>query len=415
MIVVVLTAIYVVGIFLLWDHFNVDGMLDDIMEHDFYGRDYYPESATNVDITVAGKEITEAEELLLTEYFRYYYAGLGARSAESIERFYTNQCDYELFDNLAYDYEIALIKDCPLDLSFGQCSLTLNIKRRHSVPKTQKFEIDLELSAFMDIAATGKTAAVREESHSFTIDESGKSPLILIHTTDRLVNTATDRMLDSILADNRLTRKDLSYTYYSKYISAALSALMTRHSALTLTGSDGYLCPEPEYEYDRNTAANTAVNGFGSDGFFIEYDENDANFVSRCIFTSGIPMDSQGDRDDQWKWYDEEINTERRKNGCSRSWFDRAAFYTYVTTNSGFGLVGCETAAGSGMIGDVVQIMSDGAPVAEFMITAVAARSDGTAADYLVSNDRYSSVSLLSLGYTDLRVLHIAGYNTANI
>ncbi len=415
MIVVVLTAIYVVSFFLLWDHFNVDGMLDDIMEHDFYGKDMKPSSPTTVDVTVAGKEITEAEELLLTEYFRYYYAGLGAVSAESIIQFYTNQCDYELFDSLAYDYEVYLLADSPLDMSFDECTLTMNVKRRHSVPRSEKFEIDIELSAFMETKGTGKTATVRSESHTFTIDESGKAPLICIHTTDRLINAETDRMLDSVLADNRLTRKDLTYTYYSKYISAAFSALKTKHSALTLAGADGYLCPAPEYEYDRDTAALTAVNGFSSDGFFISYDENDANFVSRCLFTSGIPMDSQGEKNDQWKWYDEEINTERKKTGCSLSWFDRAAFHTYVTTNTGFGLVGCETASGSGMLGDVVQIMSGGEPIAEFMITGVMAKADGTAADYLVSNDRYSSVSLLGFGYTDLRVLHIAGYNTANI
>ena len=415
MIVVVLTAIYVVGFFLLWDYLNVNDRLDDIMDHDFYGKDYSPASPTAVDITVAGKQITVEEELLLSEYFRYYYAGLGARSAENIARFYTNQCEFELFDNLAYDYEIFLLNECPLDLSFDECSLTINIRRRHSVPRSEKIEIDLELSAFMTPKGTGRQMTVREESHSFTVDESGKSPLILIHTADRTVNKTADIMLDSVLSDNRLSRSDLSYTYFSKYISAALSALKTRRKALVLTGADGYACPGPEYEYDRSAAANTALNGFDSDGFFIAYDENDANYVSRCIFASGIPMDSQGDGGDQWKWYDEEISTERKKTGCSKSWFDREAFFTYVTTNTGFGLVGCETASGSGMTGDVVQIMRDGSPIAEFMITAVMERSDGTAADYLVSNDRYSSVPLLSFGSTDIRVLHIAGYNTANI
>ena len=415
MIVVVLTAIYVVGIFLLWDYFNVNDKLDDLMDHDFYGKDTAPVSATAVSIVVDGKQITDEEELLLTEYFRYYYAGLGARSPENITRFYTNQCENELYDNLAYEYETYLLADCPLDMSFGECALTVNIKRRHAVPRSEKIEIDLELTAKMTLNGTGKTSGVRSEIHNFTLDESGKSPPVLLHTSDRPANRAADAMLDRVLAANKLTRKDLSYTYFSKYISSALSALKTQYEELEMTGSETYPCPEPEYRYDRSAAANAAINGFDANGFFTEYDENDANYISRCIFAGGIPMDSQGDSGDQWKWYDEEINNERKKTGCSKSWFDREAFYIYVTTNSGFGLVGCETSKGSGMLGDIVQLMENGKPIAQYMITGVMAKPDGTAADYLVSNDSRSSVSLLSLGYTDFRVLHIEGYNTANI
>lgn len=414
MIVVVLTAIYVVGIFLLWDYFNVNGKLDDIMDHDFYGKDKAPASDTAVTVSVTGKQITEEEELLLTEFFRYYYAGLGDLKAESLTSFYTNQCEYELFDAVGYEYEAYMLAQCPLDLSFEECTVSLDIKRRHAVPRSEKFEIDLSLSAAMTYAGTGRTALVRDETHSFTVDESGKAPLILIHTTERFTTQAADKAIDHILAANHLSRSDLTYSFFPKYTSAALEYLKSNAPALE-AAEEGYTCPEPEYEYDRDTAANTAIAGFGGDGVFDRYDENDANYISRCIFTSGIPMDSQGERTDQWKWYDSEINFERKKTGCSTSWFDKAAFYAYVTTNTGFGLVGCETSSGSGMLGDVVQLMSDGKPVAEFMITGVMARADGSAADYLVSNDRWASVSLLSLGFDELRVLHIAGYNTANI
>ena len=413
MIVVVLTAIYVVGIFLLWDYLNVNDTIDDILDHDFNGRDTSPASSTIVSVSVTGKTITDEEENLLSGFFQYFYAGLGACTPEKLTRFYTNQCEYELIDELAYDYETFLMKSSPLDLSFPECSLNLNVTRRHPVPRSQKIEIDLALSAQMTPVGTGRPSSVRGETHRFTLDESGKAPLILIHSADRPANRAADAALDALLAANRLTRKDLTYSYYPKYTETVRERL---HSgAPALAAADGYSCPVPEYEYDRKSAATAARNGFDDDGIFKVYEENDANYISRCIFAGGIPMDSQGEKNDQWKWYDSEINTERKKTGCSKSWFDREAFYIYVKTNTGFGLVGCETSTGGGSVGDVVQLMIDDEPVEELMITSAVRTGDGTAADYLVSNDRYSSVSLLTLGFSDFRVLHIAGYNTANI
>lgn len=415
MIVVVLTAIYVVGIFLLWDYFNVNDTLDDILDHKLYGKDIAPASKTAVNVTVTGKSITEDEELLLTEYFRWFYAGLGARSPEEMEQFYTNQCEYELFDTMAYEYETYLASLCPLDLSFDECTVALNITRRHPVNRSNKVEIDLELSAVMTLNGTGKRSTVRGEKHSFTTEESGKSPLVLIHETERFARAAADSVLDGILAASRLTRKDLTYSYYPKYTSAALEKLKAEAADIMKGAGGNSESGSPEYGYDRETAANTALSGFSDDGNFKRFAENDANYISRCIFAGGIPMDCQGDSGDQWKWYDSELNNERKKTGCSQSWFEREAFYIYVTTNEGFGLVGGEVGHGEGKIGDVIQLMSDGKPTAEFMITNVVSKKDGTVLDYLVSNDRYTAVSLLTLGFSDFRVLHIEGYNTANI
>ena len=104
------------------------------------------------------------------------------------------------------------------------------------------------------------------------------------------------------------------------------------------------------------------------------------------------------------------------KNKCSSaSWFDRSAFFRYIRDNEGFGMAACQTSAGGGEIGDIIQLMQDGEPIAQYMITGVMKAYDGTVKDYLLSNDRYSSVSFITLGRTDFRVIHIVGYNTANI
>lgn len=415
MIVVVLTAIYVVGLFLFWDVFNVENTLDKLINTDLYGVEYSTDSSTKVDLTLTGRVVSEEEELLLSDYFTYYYAGLGALEPERISRFYESQVVCELFDESALEYEVWLAKQCPVDLSFEECTVTLYISRRHEVQRSEKIEIDLLLSAESDYVTTGRHAIVRGEHHSFVLNRENKSLLIEDHTTERPSRVFFEAGLDKVLEANRLKQSDLAYTFFPKYTAPTLEMLKTEMSGIAFNEPDKSFYPKPEYEYDRDTAANAAINGFSGSGAFTEYDENDANFVSRCIFEGNIPMDAQGDRYDQWKWYDDEVNTERKKTGCSESWFDREAFRKYVLTNSGFGLAGCETSAGGGEIGDVLQLISGGKAVAEYMITGVMTDSDGVVRDYLISNDRYSSVSLMSVGCAEFRVLHIAGYNTANI
>lgn len=412
MIIVVIAAIYVVGLFLLWDFFGINGKLDDLMDKDLYEKQYSTASSVPVNITLVGKDVTDEEGKLISEYFTYYYAGLGALKAEKISRFYTFQCNYELFDEMALDYEIFLASQSPVDLSFKSCDAVLNVTRRHYVPKSSKTEIDVKLNVTVE---GGAAYSIKNEAHSFVVEKNGKSVLITEHTTDKPVRVAAEKELDAVLAAHKLMRSDLNYTFFPKYTKIALENLENAMQSVAFRRGNTDLYPPAEILYDREKAVYTAVNGVSEDSVFDTYPENDANYISRCIFESGIPMDSQGERRDQWKWYDSELNYERRKTGCTRSWYEREDFYIYVTENEGFGLVGCEAEKGGGTLGDVVQIMSDGKPIGEFMITGIIAGSGGDTRDYFVSNDKYKSVPLMSLGYTDFRVLHISGHNTANI
>lgn len=412
MIIVVIAAIYAVGLFLLWDFFGIDGKLDDLMEKDLYEKHYYTESNVPVNVKLVGKEITDEEGKLISDYFVYYYAGLGALKAEKIARFYIFECNDELFDEMALDYEIFLASECPIDMTFRSCDLTVNITRRHGVPKSNKTEIDIKLTASVEGGAAYK---VKNEIHSFVVEKNGKALQIAEHTTERFSRTAAEKELDAVLAARKYTRSDLNYTFFPKYTAIVLENLEKARNSVSMKRGNTDEFPAAEILYDREKAVYTAVNGVSDDGIFDTYPENDANYISRCIFESGIPMDSQGERYDQWKWYDSEQNYERRKTGCTKSWYDRQEFYRYVTENSGFGLAGCEAEKGGGALGDIVQIMSDGKPVQELMITGIIAGAGGNTRDYFVSNDRFKSVPLLTLGYTDFRVLHISGHNTANI
>lgn len=411
-IVVVIAAIYVVGFFLLWDYFNVSDRLTDMLDSDFFGGRPARVPAISSEVTFSGTVISEEEEKLISDYFRFYYAGLGTLTSADLSDWFAFQSEDELFDEFALDYEI--------ELAGGKCfdssQLGINIRRRDVSQKRKTTEIRLVLNAAYTLRGRETPCTTKGEAHTFIIDNSKKQPLIKSHTTDRAARLAAESALDTLLEENKFARSDLTYTYFPKYISAAFERLCSEIS-YTYKKRDSeipIIYEKAEYDYDREAAVDAALRGFELRRTSTVYDENDVNFTSWCLFSAGIPMDAQGKGSEQWKWYSEDINHERSKTGCTESWYERDAFYEYVKQNDGFGLVAYEAADSDGEKGDIIQIMQNEKPALQCMITDIIMQ-DGVISDYIVCTDIYSQVPLRSIAGTDFRVLHIVGYNTANI
>ena len=413
---VVITAIVIVGIFLIWEQTDINDIFTRILDTNFYSEEKTFSSDVNVKISIKGMSVTIYEERILSDHFRYFYSSLGELSEKKMTDLYTFQTEYELFDKMALEHEINCAKNGTFDLSFDKAEINIYVTDREESKRNENVKIDLKLSASVKYKGLSQPVSIKNELHSFVLDESGKDPLIKLHETNRPSYKAAMLAIDDELALHRMTRKDLTYTYYYKYIENVSEELLSSEKKyLSPDDSIESVNAEAEYEYDRMTAALSAVNGFESDGAFTEYEENDANYISRCIFSGGIPMDSQGERGGQWKWYDEQVNYERKKTGCTESWFVRNRFFDYAVNNTGFGMVSYEVSPEKGGIGDVVQVMHENDAVLEFMITGILYDDSGKVCDYLVSNDVYSGASLKTTGFAHIRVLHIVGYNTANI
>lgn len=410
-IVVVIAAIYVVGFFLLWDYFNVSDRLTDMLDSDFFGGKPKRAAAISSDITFSGTMISEEEEALISDFFTFYYAGLGTLTSSDLSDWFAFQSNDELFDEYTLDYEIALAGGQRFDAS----ALGINVRRRNVSQKRKTTEIRLVLNASYTLRGRETPCVTNGEAHTFIIDNSQKQLLIKSHTTDRAARLAAECALDTLLEEYKFTREDLSFTYFPKYISAASEKLRSGiRTAYSGSAEFPVIASNAEYDYDRSAAVDAAIRGFELRRTSAVYDENDVNFTSWCLFSAGIPMDAQGKGSEQWKWYSEDINHERTKTGCTESWYDRTAFYEYVRQNDGFGLVAYETSVSGGEKGDIIQIMQNGQPVLQCMITDVIMQ-DGAVSEYIVCTDIYSQVPLRSIAGVDFRVLHIVGYNTANI
>lgn len=416
LIVIVIMAIYVVGFFLAWDVFGFDNRITDFLNHDFSADSGLPDSNVKISTDISGITLSADEEKLIKDYFTFYYAGLGAHRAENISRFFAFQAEDELVDEMALDYEISLAKSA--GLSFDSAIIYIGIGKRIRHEKTDTVEIELSFSSEVTYNGFSSPSVTRGENHYFEIDISDE-PEILTHTTDRFSRRLSELALDKAITDAGYFRSDLAYTYLSPYIKAGLQTLTAKNDKLYRIFPDDdvthTILPTAEYGYDRSLAV-SEVNAGLDNSIFLIYEENDANFISQCIFNAGVPMDSQGDGGaTQWKWYDPEINNSRKKRGCTESWFDREKFYTYISNNSGFGLVAFDAPRNLGDNGDVIQLLYGDGAILECMVVGTIDDSKGKISDYIISTDCYTNMPLKLLGAEDFRLIKIVGYNTANI
>lgn len=417
-IVTVLVAIYVVGFFLVWDCFLND-KVNELMDTDFYSTEEKPVSPVTVGITFSGDPLSEAEEAVIGDYFTYYLAGIGGLTVERLAPFFGFECDDELFDHAVLRYEI-FVSDLS-GVSFDSCQCSINVTARKSSKKKNNTTVSLSLSM-----STDGGYSLSGESHTFIIDN--KSGRISAHESNRAVREAFLAELDYALAKKGYTKADMAYTYYNEYIEEALSEMKKRATdlyadALSEKNDWAENLPAPEYEYNRIAAKERALSG--SSGISAH---SDVSFTSECLFSAGIPMDCQGEKDGQWKWYGEELNEEREKKGHSKSWIDRESFYQYAACNSGFGLCAALCGNGEGETGDIIQLISheigedeSGAKYEatrislQCIITDVVKNESGEIKDYIVCTNSCTSIPLRLLGAGDFRIIKILGYNTANL
>ncbi len=421
LIVLTVTAILVVGFVLMWDVFLKD-KLDKLINTDFYASEEpLLRSDTKVNLTTTGMaQLKDSERQLLCNYFTCYYASLGSFYHENMTRFYDFQCCDEIYDELALDFEINSAKSSSADYSFDECSVNIFLVNRRT-SKDGTATLTVRVSSEISYPCSAYPLSVSDENHSFVLTTEDE-PLISSHTTDRISRQYADILLAEIIARDGYVKEDLAYTYYYGYTETALKLLPEKYSVFAEALSEMLTSEkEPsftaEYEYDRNAAAEYARSSEGHSGRFGSYDENDVNFCSICLSSVGIPMDSQGNRLTQWKWYDYEENNARVQSGCTKSWFDRKAFWTYAAENTGFGLVAEQTTCPK--TGDIIQLTvpcedSEAKAILQCMITGVVTGKNGVA-DYLICTDKIKNAPLSLLWNGDMRCISIIGYNTANI
>lgn len=406
LIVLTITAIAVVGFILVWDIFDFSGKLDVLLDTDLYGGN---ESVHLSDVSVeisssASSNVPETERACVEKFFTLYFASLGGFYREDISDCFSFQSEDELIDNLALDCEINAAKSADADLSFSECNISYTVLSRE-IDYDGNVTLSVRCSYFFNYADS-KVQTSGEELHSF---ELGSDKLIKKHSSNRPARESAVKALDTALAEKGYTQSDMSYTYYSPYIKRAEAICTEKCAELRekTSQSEDAAFFSAEYNYDREAAADYAENSRGNSAKYGSYEENDVNFCSQCLIAGGIPMDAQGDKLTQWKWYGYEENNAREHSGCTKTWYERGRFWTYATENTGFGLVAQESETAE--VGDIIQLLNDGEPVLQVIVSRV------IEGEYFICTDSLKNIPLSTFYSGEMRILKIIGYNTANI
>ncbi len=409
LIVLTITAIAVVGFILAWDIFDFSGKLDALLDTDLYGGEKSVH-LSDVNVTVipfASSNVPEEERACLEKFFSLYFASLGGFYREDISDCFIFQSEDGLIDALALDCEINAAKSSAVDLSFSECSVNYTALARET-DREGNVTLNVRCIFAFEYAGVGVQTS-GEEHHTFVLAKSGENRLIKKHSSDRPARKTAVKALDAALAEHGYTQSDMSYTYYSPYIKRAEALCSEWSGGLTekIRQESAEAIFTAEYDYDRTAAAEYAEASHGNSSKYGSYEENDVNFCSQCLIAGGIPMDAQGDKLTQWKWYGYEENNAREHSGCTRSWYERGRFWTYATENTGFGLVAEESETAD--VGDIIQLLDNGEPFLQVIVTRIA---EG---EYLVCTDSLKNIPLSTFYGGELRILSVIGYNTANI
>lgn len=131
---------------------------------------------------------------------------------------------------------------------------------------------------------------------------------------------------------------------------------------------------------------------------------NCMNFVSQCLFASGIPMDRSGNARCYW------FSDANR----APAWTGVDSFRDYADSNTGYGLSARIGAAfGTGEEGDVILMCDDGDYNHAVIISQVVQDETGETIDYLICSNtgNYRDFPVSAYMYTDQELVKILGWN----
>ena len=152
-------------------------------------------------------------------------------------------------------------------------------------------------------------------------------------------------------------------------------------------------------------------------GNYLAYDDfggNCQNFASQCLYAGGINMDYSGNIANQWKFYDETLNSRQTASGRSYSWTGVDMFYSYAVASYDSGLVSLtDIDYKYAEKGDIIHVGAYYQWRHALVITDVIKNDDGTVKDIIVASntaDRWN-YPLSAYIYTAPRLIHILGQN----
>jgi hypothetical protein len=352
----------------------------------------------------------------INNYFESYFQAMANLESTDITALFADPSSENAWINQsAMDYLIQLRQNQSNDLKMTdyQCGLTVTSVDEGSdeveVVLLEDHTVNFAFIPDVDSSSSGI-------AHTFYLTETADGYVITEHYKEE----DSFLMLEEAIADSYDDPEDVADELLSDAL-AVIEELSWEKDDFN-SGNWESWAAEADNVYDAEAAVDYAltwtdpIEVVRNDDFGIYdiYGGNCNNYISQCLLAGGIPMDSDGDNNSQWKWYGEEVDLDESDSGRSPAWTGVEEFYTYASENDGYGLTAVvDDNVFSGSIGDVLQYGHNGDWLHSVIITDVIEDSVGNMADYLINSNTTDRINYpaSAYGYSELRLIKVLGWN----
>ncbi|WP_373485512.1 amidase domain-containing protein [Acetobacterium malicum] len=352
----------------------------------------------------------------INEYFESYFQAMANLETVDITGLFADPSSENAWINQsAMDYLIQLRQNQTNDLQMTdyQCGLTVTSVDAESdeveVVLLEDHTVNFAFIPDVDSSSAGI-------AHTFYLTETANGYVITEHYKEE----DSFLMLEEAIADSYDDPQDVADELLSEAL-AVIEELSWEKDVFNSGDGESWVA-ETDNDYDAEAAVDYAMSWVDPTevvrnddyGIYDSYGGNCNNYISQCLWAGGIPMDSDGDNNSQWKWYGEEVDLDESDSGRSPAWTGVAEFYSYASENDGYGLAAVvDDNVFSGSIGDVLQYGHNGDWLHSVIVTDVIEDSDGNMADYLINSNTTDRINYpaSAYGYSELRLIKVLGWN----
>ncbi len=371
------------------------------------------------DIIIRDSDETLDDAMLepIRDYFKTYFKALANLESEDITAMFVDSFSENAWINQAsMDYLIQLRQSQSNDLKMTdyQCGLTVtSISEGYGeieVVLVEDHHINFAFISNVDSYSSGI-------AHTFYLSETKDGYAISEHYKEE----DSFLMLEEAIADSDENPQDVADQLLGEAL-AVIEELSREKDDFNMENGDSWT-NSTDHSYDAEAAVDYAMTWVDpievlrneDYGVYDNYGGNCNNYISQALFAGGIPMDSDGYNNTQWKWYGEEVDDEDGSDwGRSPAWTGVAEFYTYASENEGYGLAALvDENVFSGSMGDVLQYGHNGDWLHSVIISDVINDDDGNMADYLINSNTTDRINYpaSAYGYSELRLIKVLGWN----
>lgn len=370
-----------------------------------------------------GQDTVFAEvPMKMTErYFECFYTALGDKNAD---------CAGELsmlygsgHESLVYD--LAALSSCStrldgsfIDLSVKSAKVYLRLKNIIPIGKEGCIITLMQSAELVFDSLKGVSSGDGIYTHTFIFEKHSGDWYITSHECGLGVWSYARRVMNALCGGTTP-----SYNMLAEKLTLFQKALPSKVKATAdlITAKSGGTMPSAESGYNREVSVQYALSWSNSlkrtrnEEQWHDYENDNANFVSQCIYKGFGKMDVSGAN--VWKWFDIKPDNKGREEGCSSSWTSAEDFWSYCTNNDYKGICAlCSAAGGQMEKGDVIQLMINEKAVSQVIVTDIVTDTRKNTVELLVTghDSEYVNYPLSLIPCDSVRFIKIIGWNDEN-